>query len=419
VYRPDADELATLSRQLTSHGSSPEFATGQDLLARADARPAETERWLEHFAWKIRHAWLTAAANKTAASFRSPRARDVPLTPRGKEHDFGYERELCPEELEQRCHRFFEPAPAGTFCEHVLFSSGQAAMLACLLADGTADEIVHLGGYFETPELARLARPAPAPGAQRTRTVIAEPVWFDGQRWGRTDIAAICAQQPAKVIVDATLSGLHYEIGALVSALPSARIMRLHSALKLFQSGLELADAGIVTVFDRTADGAQRAADALRHIRALCGLGLRFAEIAALELPAFLDRQMTWDYEQAIFTHNARLARVVAKNNRLFHTEIHPVLGEGGADAPYCTLRLATDSDAAYERLEQRIQDAVAEQDILLECGGSFGFRGHRYEIVRPAAARPFLRVAMGRRAGRSLEKSIALFESLAGQPAL
>jgi hypothetical protein len=109
----------------------------------------------------------------------------------------------------------------------------------------------------------------------------------------------------------------------------------------------------------------------------------------------------------------------VAKNNRLFHTEIHPVLGEGGADAPYCTLRLATDSDAAYERLEQRIQDAVAEQDILLECGGSFGFRGHRYEIVRPAAARPFLRVAMGRRAGRSLEKSIALFESLAGQPAL
>lgn len=417
AYKREVAELSLLSQQLADCIPDWDPAVVQKHLDFPEGDPIEMERRLEESTSCIRQAWLTAAAKHTSQSFRSPKACDTPTTPRGKEHKFGYERELCPIALERRCALFFEAPPAGIYCEHVLFSSGQAAMTACLLTSSSSANIAHLGGYFETPQLIALLRSSCEKDVpERLHTLIAEPVWFDGAHWGKTDLTAVREREPDRVIIDATLSGLRHQIEPLLSALsPSTEVFRLHSALKLFQHGLELADVGIVTVFNRSAGGARSLANALRGARALCGLGLRFAEIAALELPAFLNRDMTLDYQDAIFAHNARLAKVVEKSNRLFDDDIYPAVAANGARAPYCTLRLRKPSDSAYERLEQRIQEGAAKEGILLECGGSFGFRGHRYEIVRPETAPTFVRVALGRRPGASMEGAIKLFESIAG----
>jgi hypothetical protein len=78
---------------------------------------------------------------------------------------------------------------------------------------------------------------------------------------------------------------------------------RLVSGLKLLEGGLELSSVGVLTVFtpNNAAIPAKQLGDRIRKIRTLPGLGLPFANVAALEAPWFLDRDYTRAYEQAIF----------------------------------------------------------------------------------------------------------------------
>src|SRR6185369_5038137 len=87
---------------------------------------------------------------------------------------------------------------------------------------------------------------------------------------------------------------------------------------------------------------ARQIGDRIRKIRTLLGLGLSFAEVAALEAPWFLDRHYTGVYQHAVFANNAHLARRVSANNRLFQGAFHPSLlpdWRGVRDAPYCAFR--------------------------------------------------------------------------------
>jgi hypothetical protein len=66
----------------------------------------------------------------------------------------------------------------------------------------------------------------------------------------------------------------------------------------------------------------------------------------------------------------------------------------------FCVFRLRDESADAYERLAATLADISKRRQILFDRGGSFGFRGHRYDVVRPEKESPFLRVARGRRGG-------------------
>jgi hypothetical protein len=371
--------------------------------------PLAAESILDGAALALRHVWLETAASSTSKSYRSPSQGERTATPAGRFHNFGYERDLQPAALEARCADFFAPPPPGWSQDHVLFSSGQAAMNAILTLLSARDKrtlrLRHEGCYFETAELLGLYAHrfdmTSRPGAD---IVIAEPVWCDGDVFGTASFKALAeramAERTASIVIDSTLAGLDDGLNGLLSPLEKTiEVFRLHSGLKLFQAGLELADVGIVSVYGSAV------ADELRRIRTLQGAGLRFADVAALELPLFLDAQAARRYEGAIFRHNAALASAARGNPAL--TVSYPA---GDRPAPFVVFKLL--SPPLYDGLDEKIAAEAERKSLVFIKGGSFGFRGHRFETVRPAGKTPFLRVAMGRRAGPSLDGILEFFRT-------
>src|SRR6185437_1809851 len=125
-------------------------------------------------------------------------------------------------------------------------------------------------------------------------------------------------------------------------------------------------------------------------------------EVAALELPLFLDPCMTRSYENAVFANNQALARTAQSNSAL--VAAYP--GDG-LRAPFVIFNLA--SNSACEKLDDEIAAEAARRSLNFTKGGSFGFRGHRFETVRPDGRPPFLRVAMGKRRGPSFDGILEL----------
>src|SRR5579872_3174237 len=166
---PDAKALDEDRSELLGIASSMEdavphlaerFGGWRDFLAaglRSAASPLAGEGVLEEATRALRRLWLQAAASSTSRSYRSPTEDELIVTPSGRFHNFGYERELQPDALERRCARFFTPPPTGWSQDHVLFSSGQAAMTAVLaLLSSRQDRPLRLrydGCYFETSNL--------------------------------------------------------------------------------------------------------------------------------------------------------------------------------------------------------------------------------------------------------------------------
>lgn len=407
---------------------------------------AEAERLSEEFGRSLRQLWIEASVSSTSRNYRSPPTEQVTRTATGRNIEFGYERDLQPTYLEERCARFCVEPPEGWTVDHVLLSSGQSAMAAVLHALEGGSLIggdrklsfVHLGAYFETAEIFSLFSSLLKPlGRGRAAVRIAgeldadvfiiEPVFCDGE-FGSVSVERVIAQHQEKprrrvYIFDTTLTGTAYSVEkdlVRMTPLKPPAVFRLVSGLKLLQGGLELSSVGILSVFtpnDATISSKQLG-NRIRKIRTLLGLGLSFADVAVLEAPWFLDRDYTHVYQRAIFDNNARLATTVSANNQLFRGTLHPSMlpdWQGPHDAPYCVFRIQDGNPRTYALLEERIRNEVRTRGIFFESGGSFGFRGHRFEVVNPEdGSESFLRVALGRRSGWSCDRIIELFSELA-----
>jgi hypothetical protein len=423
-HQREADALVGLARSLAlSRPGLEAMVRGVDaLVAEALERdsPLEAERGFEQAARRLRADWLKSAAAETARVLRSPTEHEIERLARSRHDAYGYERDFQPESLEARCQAFFGPPPSGWAAAHVMFSSGQAALATVLLhlAESCRGKlrVAHVGSYFETRELVARAC-APARDMAEADCVIVEPVACDG-RFTTHDPAALARRLAAgqTLIVDETLSAPMTRSPAILgeASASGAAILRMMSGLKLLQQGLELANIGIVSVFARDADLAASLADGLKRCRTLTGAGLRFVDALALEAPFFLDRGATRAYADRVFAHNAALARAVTAGNRVFK----PLGGAdvAGAAAPYCAFELAAgNSVEALEALAGRIEREAGTRGLLIERGGSFGFRGHRYEVIEPETGEPpFLRVALGARDDRSCAGVIELMAELA-----
>ena len=417
---------------------APQLEVELELLARRlgnslqnSSHPFEAECAVERFARGIRRCWLAAVNSAASLVYRSPTWSDAPLSVCGRRTDFGYERDLCPDVLEQRCATFFDPPLHDWADGHLLFSSGQAAMTAALWqADAHVSvsaprplKVAHVGSYFETRELLNLCpslfQLLPGRDVAEADIFIVEPCGCERDNscvYSQTTFANLSSSQrnARYIIVDSTLAGRQDGLSECLKCLElqeSTAVLRVHSGLKLFQAGLELADVGILSVYSRQRDGHASLMRQLRAMRTLLGIGLRFGDVAALEAPWFLDRQSSDPYEAAIRCHNMRLATAVSAG-KLFELISHP-------NAPYCTFRLRDGSLEAYDALEKHLAEEVVKRRLLFDRGGSFGFRGHRYEVVRPQSEDPYLRVAMGGRGGWSCEGITALFADISRMPRL
>lgn len=423
----EAEALVDLARSLAASRSDmqPTAAEVEALAGAALARgaPIEVERGFDEAARRLRSGWLKSVAAETSRVLRSPTEREIARLNRSRHDAYGYERDFQPESLEARCGDFFGDAPPGWTAAHVMFSSGQAALASILLELAAPRPgklaVAHVGAYFETSELVRHACRR-AGGPADADCVIVEPIACDG-RFAAHDPACIARDlgRGQTLVVDETLTAPATRLPDILDAAPDhdGGVIRLVSGLKLLQQGLELANVGIASVFARDADRAAALADGLKRCRTLTGAGLRFVDALALEAPFFLDRRATQAYAGRVFAHNAALAEAVTARNRLFKP-----LGDSDAAtaaAPYCAFELrAGNSAASLEQLALVIEREAKARGLLIERGGSFGFRGHRFEVIEPeTGAAPFLRMALGARDDHSCAGVIALMAELAARP--
>jgi hypothetical protein len=419
-------------------------------------RTFSPEAALATLAAVLRRLWLQVAHESSDPYTRSPQ-RDAQTTlPSGEEIDFGYERDIEPRQLERRCASY-APAPDGWSGDHVLFSCAQSGLTAILhwamrhrfWHGSNSPQATFAGGYFETLDLfdlfardglrwknAKALSGETIGNAGSSSLIVIEPVFFDADGVNVFDIKAfhdnwarLEASEPALMVIDTTLTGPLFPLDEFLGPLagPCApTVIVVRSGLKLDQAGLELANAGIVSIFSEAASAlpARDIAQDLRKIRTIIGGGLTFDEIAALEAPWFLDAEYFRRYSEAVFANNAALADALkSRRGLLFDRICHPRYARpdcAWAQAPYCTLHMAEGGPEHYRFIEKVVAYEAARRGLLFELGGSFGFRGHRFEAVIPAPSRgaPFLRVAMGARGGYSahgamhLVRDIATFEN-------
>jgi hypothetical protein len=317
----------------------------------------------------------------------------------------------------------------------VIFRSGQAALatllqfVAATLADRRTLTVAHAGAYFETTALLaawprRILRQVRAT-AVSADVVICEPVWCNGcfgtlQRLPRARHV---------LMIDTTMVGPGHDLGpCLAAAGDDCEIaVAFSSGLKLDQAGLELANVGIarILVRDDAARGGAEVAGRLRQLRGLMATGVTLDELSALSAPWFLDRAYVEGYVAAIFANNHALARSIGGDSAVFGPLCHPSRSVTGADAPFCAVQLREPSSPRYRRLAEIVERESKRRGLLLTKGGSFGFRGHRFELIEPVPRQdesflcvaPFVRVAMGWRDGHSCHGLVELFGELAAHP--
>lgn len=442
----DARDLVAMARsiEVTAPGFVPDLHVHlAHLLAPLGATavpPMESERRLDAAAIQLRRAWLEAVHRTSDLTQKSPPDTVRLRTPAGTLVDYGYERDLQPKALERRVGAA-APVAEAWCADHVLLSSGQATLTALLLvfAQQSRPRVAHLGGYFETCELLRLldgrlcdyrrlAWP-PEPDGSEADVLLVEPVFCD-RGLHAIDLAALTAwlrsqpRPPRAILIDSTLAGSALPLADLLRDLlaiggPTVIVMR--SGLKLDQAGLELANVGIVSIY-APRRGLRTECDLgerIRRLRTLIGGGLTLDEMSALEAPWFLDSTYFDRYCRAVFASNAALAAAMPPRSPRFALISHPHRAsprQRWAEAPFVTFHLARPTLDDFRALEAQIAARAAAGGLCFRRGGSFGFRGHRYEVVVPEAGQgaPFLRVAMGARGGETRRGVIRLMREIA-----
>ncbi len=301
----------------------------------------------------------------------------------------------------------------------VVFRSGQAALAALLqlsLHRWGAEAplaIRHEGAYFETKSLLALYPQRVFEISPKDCDIaILEPVWCDGQ----FGCATMDLLPRRALVLDTTMVGAGYDISPYLSNAPAV-VVAYSSGLKLDQAGLELANVGIVRLYTKDADAVYMG-NALRQFRALSGTALTLDELSALSAPWFMERSYADNYSGAVFSNNRALALAIGEKSSVFRNRCHPSLDRSEADGPFCALQLNDPSPDRYDALMHRVDREIERRGLLAARGGSFGFRGHRYELIepKPSEGETFLRVALGWRDGHSRQGLCELFQELSAE---
>ena len=248
--------------------------------------------------------------------------------------------------------------------------------------------VAHAGAYFETASLLaswpqRMMRPDRRRGGGRHRH----------RRTGVVRRTVRLRRRVCRRHVTPSSSTSRWPGRRTICAAPAIDcplVIAYSSGLKLDQAGLELANVGIVRVLSRDGD-VREVGTALRQLRGLTGAGLTLDELSALSAPWFMDRAYADRYIGSDLRQQPRARR----GDRLALAGLRRALSSvarrsPAAEAPFCALTLNEPSRKSYRALEARIARECDRRGLLVTKGGSFGFRGHRFELIEPEdRARP------------------------------
>ncbi len=435
-------------------------ARAEALAESGDLEALPSERKLDELGFALRSAWLRMAHETSHHYLMAPPHEQPKYMPSGERFQFDYERSSRPELLERR-GLAMAPPPKGWNAKCMLFTSGMSAIATLVqvccahLKGALPDEPAKLkmfGGYFETWRLLDMfhnpaldveylqtnAALAKAISSGTADALIIEPVAYD---WDMTvfDVDAFAeawrsaAACPQVVIVDTSLTGDHFGLddilGAFGDRLPWM-VLFVRSGLKLDHEGLELSNVGIVNIYvppgkDRPFNF-EHLKQRLTVNRAVTGGGLTVNDTAALEAPWFLSRDSFRGHAARVFENNRRLAVAVRNEggiiSRIGHPALLPEAPWKWAVAPFVVFHLADDTAGRHGLLVAILVYEARRRGLCFDLGSSFGFRGHRFEVIRPlvqirewAGRSGLLKIAMGSRDGPSVDGVIALINDILG----
>lgn len=438
----DAPELGAVSARISE--CDPASASAEDTLL-------QTERQMRRIFLRRGHAVEIEQTRSVALHRDDPRDDEVPVE--------GYERTLGSRPLERREQAAVRPTlPVNWSHDAVFVSSGMAAIALTLqtLDHLLEDEPNHgaqrwgawLGDYFETNLLTRFrglsSRRWRNPATVEDLTlhddigvVVVEPLRYG---WDLATVAADAlatalmtmagtGRAPAAVIVDITLTPTTWPRREFLTRLSSMDnppvVIEVRSGLKLDQQGLELAGVGVVSVLSCGAPShvlAGQVTSLARLMRGTLGWSLGRAAQRTLELPFLFDPRWNRIHSGQVFQHNRQLAERLARESTgsYFSHVVHPSL-VGGGESPFVILRMHGDDP---DRVRTARGELLRRLDEDVRCGrttlgNSFGFRGPRFEMIKPSGVEPraFLKIAMGSRTGPAAARLSELLLELAARP--
>jgi len=464
--KSECDHLIALAREMGGTGVGAPFLTAWLTHAQAvqNSPMLETldgERMVDDLALDLRRRWLQHCHKTSSTYMMSPPHTQAKYLSNGTRVHYPYERWLKPEALEARLLTQ-QPPPTGWNARAVVFANAMSAITTMFQTyrnraaklwprPGTAPLSLHwFGGYFEISRAlellcggdffarkhARQQTLCDAVARGEADLVLIEPVAanlklevFDldafVQAWQRRPATA----RPCTLIIDTSLCADTFRGEDLCQKLatnPPALVVMVRSALKLDQHGLELANAGLVSLLARDGEASSQALErftaTLRLARTTLGAGLSQNEQSALSVPFFLTPGALAVHTRAVFAHNRELAQrlnaAIATHNgvidAVYHPSLSPLNAHPWAQAPYVNIHFQPDDDSARGFLRAVLEHEIKAQKLRFCSGSSFGFRSHRFEMGFAKGYKyTTLRVAMGARAGLSCEGVIGLFERL------
>ena len=385
--------------------------------------------------WEEYRAGLFCEANKKIDHmYRSPIMGSHLFSSKNDPIVYSYERNIDCKFLEERA-RNLRVENEKWISEHIIYSSGMAAITSLLqnfihmiIGGSTEVRIAVFGAYYETRMVmdylsigkivwknCDTVADMEAALDENYDIYMIEPVRYDWEL-DAFDIPRFISHMENAwrdnkkcrlVIFDSTLIAEELPLGALLERIPNVPYLVLantNSLLKLHQQGLELTNAGIVSLYvsqnNSKAIDAVKMASFFRKIRTITDKGLQLRGITLLDNDFSFDRDKVREYSQKVFINNAMLA-LSAETGGVFEKISHPVFDSNNyswAKAPFVVFQLKENCISNYEKLLEIINYEAEQRNLPLYYGSRFGFRHCRFECIIPELNKmvPIFKVAMG-----------------------
>lgn len=384
------------------------------------------EKFMERIAWRIRRAWYHEVNSRTDSFLKSPEFGSQ----NGISPDYAHERFGVEQALEKRFARNSPEALSGWTTNHLIFSSGMAAitcyaMAIANLCKNWQDPILYSWpGYYETSRLfaeldgtsirwrpqSRLDISLSSTSGMRVFHI--EPVSFcksmtvfDLDAF-RSMLEKADHSGATLILVDSTVCSHTLPMEDFLRELSGIDVViaQVESGLKLYQQGLEFENFGISTLYSlRSCEWSEKLIDLIKEWKCLTGSGLSARGSALLDVPFVTETQPRIDYARQVYSQNRELASLI-RSGGIFAKVTHSSLDSNSpwAESPFVFFQLRS-SEALGLVLGVLTQESRV-RNLTLFHGQSFGFRSRRFEGFFPYgdSETPILRVSMGARSGPS-----------------